>query len=318
MKKFSSKTRVNYPRNSKGGKSLKILIVIVAALVVLYLFGSTIGKLSAAVTWPVYVARSWLVESSASVPVYLRSRNELLRDMNALRERLSAQGGREAVFSRALHENSELRALLGVSNEERIIAGVTARPPYLPYDSLLIDRGVNDGVREGAIVYHAEDHAIGFISKAYAESALVTLFSTSGIEATAYIIGPDIYTTAYGEGGGVIRISVPQGILLSEGDTVIIPSLEMGIIGVISEIESVPTQPEQHASVVMDTPIQSLHLVGVSPRVMEQMSFEEAEALIHGGKYDALRIDVPPEFMIESTATSTATSTSATTTGTGE
>jgi hypothetical protein len=114
----------------------------------------------------------------------------------------------------------------------------------------------------------------------------------------------------YGEGGGVIRISVPQGITLTKGDVVVMPTLEGGVIGSIEEIESVPTQPEQHAFIIGSIPIQSIRLLSVSTRVIESISFEEAENAVTSFDVGALTIDVPEAILAnEEGSTTTATST---------
>jgi cell shape-determining protein MreC len=282
----------------------------VVASVLLYFVGGLLGKAASLVTQPVYLARHWITESGGTVPSFFRSQNELIGEINTLREQLAAGSGKNATLSRVLAENDELRSLLNIADTKRIVAGVIGRPPNLPYDSLLIDQGSGDGVREGAVVYHGDDHAIGYVSRAYSATALVTLFSTPGVEATAYIFGPDIYATVYGEGGGVIRISVPQGITLTKGDVVVMPTLEGGVIGSIEEIESVPTQPEQHAFIIGSIPIQSIRLLSVSTRVIESISFEEAENAVTSFDVGALTIDVPEAILAnEEGSTTTATST---------
>ncbi len=311
MKNYSSKTRVNSRPNSKRGVYARITIGIVVALVVLYLFGGVLGMLFSYVTTPMYVLRSWFLESTATIPSYLRERNGLLSEIANLRQELAAHDGIDATLARMKKDNEELRSLLSVNDAPRIAAYVVARPPYLPYDAILIDRGLNDGIAEHAIVYHANDKAIGFVSKVFRTSSLVTLFSTPGAIATAYIIGPDIYTTAYGEGGGVMRISVPQGIPIHVDDVVVLPSLEVGILGVVKDVVSVSTQPEQHAYVVQDVPIQSLGEVAVSTRVFESITYEKAEAILKGQSYAALHIDVPEDVIVDAEfGTSTAASSS--------
>ena len=306
MKNFSLKTRANSRRNSKKVQLIGILLVIAAMVLLLHFFGDFAGRIGSTISMPVYGLRSWVTESGAILPSYIRSRNDLISEMNILKEELNAQSGKDAIIRKMIRENEELRSLLGVQDPESIVAAVTARPPYLPYDAVLIDQGSTDGIKDGAIVYHANGQAIGFVSAVFAHGALVTLFSTPGITATAYILGPDIYVTMDGEGGGVIRISVPQGIEIEKGDVVILPSLEAGILGTVRDIESSPTQPVQYGYVVSDIPIQSLHLVSVSSEVPETVTYEEAEVLIDEHRLrQQFIIDIPEEVIEEGQATST-------------
>lgn len=309
MKNYSSRTKGNSPRNFKKSTAFKALITVLFALMVLLLFRDILGGVSSAVTTPVYGVRNWFLESSATIPSYFRDRSLLVDRIHELERELVRLTARDAVLTKTTDENERLRSLLGMESAERIGAGVVARPPYVPYDALVIDQGARDGILKGAVVYHGEDQAIGFISQAYEKSALVTLFTSSGIETTVYILGPDIYTNAFGEGGGVLRVSVPQGIPLAAGDTVVLPSLEAGLLGTVRTVESVSTKPEQNGFVTFETPMQSLQFVSVSRSVPDTVSFEEAQEIVRNVRTQFLNVDVPDEIIVE-TSTSTATSTS--------
>lgn len=280
------------------------------ALVLILAFGRPfVSGFVASITTPAYLLRSWFLESSATVPSYLRDRHALLTEIEKLNETIAASGGNTALITKLTAENAVLTNLaLNTVADERILAGVVARPPYLPYDAVMLDRGARDGVREGVIVYQSGDHAIGIVSRAYESTALVSLFSTPGIETTVFIVGPDIYTTAYGNGGGVVRVSVPQGILLTEGDVVLLPSLPGSIVGTISAIRSEATRPEQDAFIVGTLSMQSLRTVSVGTRVLEKISFDEAREALHSVRESYLKLDVPAGVLVEQ-ASSTATST---------
>ena len=268
---------------------------IVGALAALFFLGNLIGKAGSLITMPFYGVRHWFAESSALLPSYLRTKAELIDEIGSLKERLSAYGGTDATIAHMVRENEELRSLLSVKESDRIAAAVSARPPFLPYDAILIDRGSADGIIQNAIVYHAHDQAIGFVAKVFTHNALVTLFSTPGVTATAYVIGPDIYTTMHGEGGGIMSVTIPQGITLSQNDVVVLPSLEVGIIGTVQDIETAPTQPVQYGYIVPEIPIQSLNLVSVSKRTPQNVTYEEAERIIKETRQQSLMIDIPSD-----------------------
>src|SRR5690606_12103526 len=130
-------------------------------------------------------------------------------------------------------------------------------------------------------------------------SALVALLSTPGFTSTAYILGPNIYTTAIGIGGGVTRIHVPQGIELKTGDLVVLPSLSQGIYGRISAVDSVPERPEQYGYMTTDVPINSLRLVSVGTTPLQNMSFEEARSAGEEAKREFLMVNVPEGGLVD-------------------
>ncbi len=299
MKNFLSKTKASYRHNSKKSPYPRIIVSIIGIFLVLYTFGNILGVVSSYISAPIFSVKNWIAESSATVPTYFRSRNELLDEIDSLKQEIAFQSGTEATIKRISQENDTFRSLLSIQKNDRIAARVTARPPYLPYDALLLDRGSEDGVKVNAIVFSGRDQAIGIVVRVFSHSSLVTLFSTSGIETTIYILGPNIYTTSYGEGGGVIRVNVPQGIDLEVGNTVILPLLEASVLGVIDMVESVSTQPEQYGYIVFDIPIQSLQTVSISSRVLEKISFKTARMYVEEYEYQRLMVTVPEDFSIE-------------------
>ena len=231
--------------------------------------------------------------------------NNLVRGQS---DPLSDEESNELDYLRA--ENTSLREVLGQSDEPRIAAGVIGRPSALPYDILMIDKGSDDGIKKDTPIYIGRDTVIGFVAETYQNSSLVALLSTPGFTSTAYIFGPNIYTTAVGIGGGVTRIHVPQGITLSVGDLVVLPSMSPGLYGTVNAVDSVPERAEQYGYLTTDIPISSLKVVAVGTRPLSVMEFDEARKVVEETRREFLSIDVPDEFLIEAqSSTSTATST---------
>jgi len=143
--------------------------------------------------------------------------------------------------------------------------------------------------------------------------------TTPGFESTVYIFGPNIYTTAEGQGGGILTVSVPQGIPLETGDLVVLPSFRPGTFGEISSIKSLPTDPEQRGYVTLGVPLQSTRYVSVGKGGVEPISFEDAKAVVNDIRADITRVPVPSGVLvdiIEDVATTSATSTPRSATGT--
>lgn len=304
MKNFSSKKKGNFHHSSRQ-RSVIIIGVVVVALVVIFVLRTVLGSMFAYAVSPLLNMRVWIAESTGTIPMYLRDRDALIGEIRLLNdERTTFKDAveRAAVLTK---ENEELRALLGRPDtaESRIAAGVMTRPPFIPYDTLLIDAGSRDGIHEGAVVYYRDDRAIGVVHRTFAGSALITPFSTPGIETTVYVVGPDIYTTAYGEGDGVVRVSVPQGVEIKEGDVVLMPSLNRGIIGTINSIQSIEAEPEQHAYIVLTDSLQSLHSVAVATEPQQSVSFEEAQQFVAEQKEALFIVPIPEEILIEESTT---------------
>ncbi len=304
MKNFLLKTKGSYLHNDKDRKVSQYLIPIVIAFVVLYGGKEIVATFSSLVTIPIFAVRHYMEESTGTVPVFFRNRLALDQEIKKLQQEVAEREGLDTTLSYLTAENVELRKMLQASSTPRIIAGVISRPPQTPYDTMLIDRGSDDGILLNAPVYYGEGQAIGYVQTVFRGSAQVTLFSSPGVESTVYVFGPNIFTTAYGEGGGIIRLSVPQGIVIQKGNIVLLPSLERGVLGTIDDIQSVATEPEQHAYVTFDASMQSIRLVTIGTHPIQKSTFNEVEFRIRESEKELFTFDVPIDRQIVSSSTS--------------
>lgn len=273
-------------------------------------FRSVLGTPLSWIGAPIYGIRHYIETSSDAIPVYFRSRADVDREIQSLQQHIESQNGIRVALEAITKENEELKLQLGATSTKTFLASVLARPPTTPYDTLVIDKGGRDGVISGAPVYYGADMALGYVRVVYPTYALVSLFSSPNVESTVYVYGPNIFAKAYGEGDGAIRISVPQGVSIKEGDIAVLPSLTRGILGRVYSIHSDPTEPEQSAYIVYDTPLQSLHFVRVGKESITPKTFSDALVAVQETEKSLFTFDVPPQF----TQSTTSTSTEATTT----
>lgn len=316
MKKFSSITRVNSHRTSRGRKIKIIILTAAIAVALFFAVPKIVASIASLVMMPVHAIETWLAVSGDSFPHFIRERSKLVEELNALKYTQSAQSGDRLTTQLFSKENEELRKLLGDEGESRIVAGVIGRPNTVPYDVLVLDKGQEDGIVEGAPVFIGDDAVIGTVSKVFNSSAVVTLVTTPGFEVSVYILGPNIYTTAIGMGGGQLRVGVPQGIVLTEGDLVILPGVDSGIYGAINFVKSVPTEPEQYGYVAPEVPLAGLRLVSVGMIPLEPLSFEDAQKIVAENKQAVFQVPVPENMLVTSDNSSTTASSTATTTAT--
>ncbi len=272
---------------------------------VLFSFKNILSVASSLVTIPFVEIREYMHTSSASFPVYVRDRTDLRNTIQSLEQQLAAQEGMRTTLAYIEHENAELRALLGADDTPSILAGVIARPPYSPYDTMVIDRGAEDGVKENAPVYYGSGMALGYVRKVFEKHALITLVSSPEVESTVYVFGANIFTTAYGEGGGVVRLSVPQGVPVAVGDVVAFPSLSGGVIGSVSTVQSIPSEPEQHAYVVLEIPMQSIRVVRVGAEPLIPPQIEDVREHVEVLKERIFITPIPASFEVSSSTSST-------------
>ncbi len=298
MKNYLTTTKANSRRHSLP-KGLKIsATILVFCLVLYFIVPKVVFGVVSVVVYPFEALRAWVLESGDSLPYYLRDRHTLIEEIDALKQQVAISGGTENSLTKLKFENEQFRLLCEALPDERILARVVGRPPQLPYDVIVLDRGMEHGLVEDAPVFMGSDQVIGYVSRVYAKTALVTLVSTAQFESTAYIIGPNIYTYAYGVGGGMLRVVVPQGIPLSIGDTVILPAIDSGVYGHIAYIETSPTQPEQYGYVPMDQNLQSLQYVSIGREPIAPHPYEEAQMVVDNLKSKLFSIQLPPGVLV--------------------
>ena len=306
MMTFSPKTRRSFRRSSERKRRVVVGGLIVLAVLSAVFLSGILGSGLSYITSPLRSFSTWMGESSGTIPSHFRSQQALIDQIQTLEERAESQDDLEAKLLNLEKENRRLRELLGSSEIPRIAAGVIMRPGDTPYDTLLIDRGSQDGILEGAVVFADFDTVIGTVSRVFPKSALVSLVSSPGQKSTVYIYGPDIFTYAEGFGGGVLRVSVPQGIELAVGNPVVLPTIDPGVYGTITHIESLESSPAQYGFVTSPTSINSLRFVAVSSEVPPEITFADALQHVENMRVNVLTTSVPQEILISTTsATST-------------
>ena len=170
----------------------------------------------------VFVSKGTLAASNAALSAQLAHAQALLADRDALAA-----------------ENASLKAMLGRTDASgaTVLAGVIARPPAVPYDTLLIDAGARQDIRGGDTVIAGGGAAIGTVVDVYASSARVALFSSPGTEYRGLLrIGSagaesPIEVPIAGDGGGSFSGVVPASTPVSVGDELLLPGIVGGVMG---------------------------------------------------------------------------------------
>ncbi|MDP2631520.1 MAG: rod shape-determining protein MreC [Candidatus Uhrbacteria bacterium] len=140
---------------------------------------------------------------------------------------------------------NELEYLLAYSEQisyKSTAARVIARS-HESRESILIDKGSNEGIREGLAVVIESGHIVGVVSEVKSFSSVVTLISDIQSSIPAAILG-DSKTIGIVEGqkGYLMKMEfIPQGVELNVNDVVVTSGLDEEIpsgfiIGLVSEI----------------------------------------------------------------------------------
>jgi cell shape-determining protein MreC len=196
----------------------------------------------------------------------LRSQEALLNENQALKREIENLKLEYQWTQFITEENEELKGLLGRKIEihnasttgtttptqqnshaafkvgSRTLAAVLSRPPFAPYDMLVIDGGSDLDFETGDLVYAEGDVLVGKISDVLNQTAKVTLLTSAG-QRHEVLIGPSrVPAYATGIGGGQYSAELPSTSNVKEGDVVIVPSLNDRPFAIIKAILRDPAQ----------------------------------------------------------------------------
>jgi len=178
---------------------------------------------------------------------------------NVLKNKLDALE-LSAIGSKLLaEENRLLKEVMGRYDEKEItLATVLSKPNHSTYDTLILDVGEKNGIQENDLIMSGDKFAIGTISEVYKNSSKVVLFSNPGNIMQVWIGSLGISAEAKGKGGGNFEIILPRDIVVSEGDIISVPDMNINILGVVGHIKKDPSDSFQ--TILFRTPVNTSEL----------------------------------------------------------
>ncbi len=169
--------------------------------------------------------------------VLFKGARALTSEVQALREENAALSRENARLAEALWQVDAF------AQEPGILAGVVARPPQSPYDTLLIGAGSSSGVALGMEAFVSDGTPIGIVTDVSSSYARVTLFSSSGARMLGWVGQSRVPVTLSGAGGGAFTAELPKATLVTPGDAVYVPGPGALRVGTLARLESDPSSP---------------------------------------------------------------------------
>jgi rod shape-determining protein MreC len=163
-------------------------------------------------------------------------------------------------------ENDALRKELSYAKKinESILAEIIAKPNRSLYNSLIINRGSDDGIMIGQRVTSQGTIGLGEIAAVSKNTATVVLYSSPQFSGDLVIKNEkNIFVPAIGKGSGNFEIHIPREITIVDGDLLALPEYQNMIVGVVKSVTFDPRDPFQ--TVLARTPVnvQELRFVEV-------------------------------------------------------
>lgn len=225
----------NKNRNSRNFFSSGIFIFFVALLVVGLLFFSLLNPLF------IKIGGS-LSQIFQNIPFadYFRSKGSLIDENNFLKDQVNTLTSENADRQSLSLENAKLNDLLSRGQPKNsIVAKVLEKPGFSPYDVLTLDVGSEKGVVVGDKVLFS-NIALGQIAEVGSGFSKARLFSSSGNKFNAVLGDTKSEAEAEGQGGGGFEILLPKGVMVKEGDPVVLPQISTKVFGFVKSVSNLP------------------------------------------------------------------------------
>ncbi len=159
-------------------------------------------------------------QGASTFASFFSSKAELKKRNDEL-ERALAQKDAELADRAILEkENADLKSQHVFKTETgHTVARVVSKPPFTPFDIVVISAGERQGVQSGDMVMLGQTY-LGLVTIASEYSSRVTLLSSPGHQEEAFIGDDSLPVLLKGKGGGTFEATVPQGTEVNEGDLV--------------------------------------------------------------------------------------------------
>lgn len=224
---------------------------------VLVCFGilSLSGKLFNFVGSPIWKAEQFVLNKIYNINYLLRSKQAISLENHNLIDEISSLRLSMIDYQILKNENNELKELLSRPKikENFILGNILTKPNHSPYDTIIIDIGLNNGIQEGSYVYTNGNIPIGVVSKVYDQTSLVVLYTNPGQKTEGFLDGTNASVLLSGRGGGNFEMILPIELQINNGDVVYLPGDSPLILAYIDEIISKPSDP--YKKVILSSPV---------------------------------------------------------------
>lgn len=168
-------------------------------------------------------------------------------------------------------ENESLKNFLNANDGVNVarpngsLFSVAMRPPFSPYDSIVVNGGSENGIQVDDLVFASKDVLIGYVTEVFKNTSIVTLYSSSGQRQEVYIGTSSESVASEGRGGGNFYIKVPSEKKINIGDPVIWPSMQNILLGTVNKVDADPGDAFSYVLFKSLIPIYSIRYVEIVP-----------------------------------------------------
>jgi len=251
---------------TKKNKTIEKIVVLVLFIVLCGLGFLTItGKFFNFIGRPILEAKNSIISGIDNISYYFQSKESLLFENRRLTEENTIMKLQMINYKILEDENNELKETLDClpDNKNFVLGNILAKPSNSPYDTIIIDIGEGDDIKQGDIVYAGGEIPIGFIDKVYNKTSLVTLYTSPSQKTEGFINGSNASVELIGRGGSNFEMIIPMELEVENGEMIYLPGNSSTVIAVVNEAISESTDPFKKILLSSPVNIQNLKWVEV-------------------------------------------------------
>jgi len=256
-------------QNSFNKIFLKTLAILAFAIIFVLSISSAKSLLIETLS-PFFKAGDYFYRIFGQIPKFFSDKNKLIKENEMLMDEIENYRLNMIDYDSVKYENQKLRDDLKIKPVENFIAAsILARAPQIPLDSLLLNKGMEDGINQNDFVLASNKVLIGKIAKVSKNKSTVALNSFAGVVTYAYVARTSEPLEINGAGGGSIEAKVPIDFDIVVGDKIMAGGALSYLAAIIGAIE------EDHSSgfkkILMSLPvdISRINTVFTEPFIVE-------------------------------------------------
>lgn len=248
----------------------KLLPILVVVFLIVTVSTSWMKNIIFTASTPLWMVKNSINYFFANNIALLKSKTSLLSENQLLKDQIKSKEIDTALFDVLKKENDDLKNILSrkIDDKKLILGTVLVKPFLSPYDTLIIDVGLSNGIAVGNQVLADGNTFIGYISEVYDHTSKVVLYSSNGEKVKVLIGDNNIEKEAIGLGSGNFEVEMPRDAGIKEGDYIVMPSISANIFGVVEKIEF--KESDSFQKVVFKNPINVSELKWVEVQLVNK------------------------------------------------
>ena len=214
------KTTYRSKNNKHKKKTFLTLAVVVVALIIIFFTGLLSKTFYKGMVFLSFGKDSSGQTVSSFIGLF-SSKNSLIKQNQDLREKINEMSISSSDRDALVKENGDLKATLHLQQgtQNRIGASVLSKPPFTPFDVVVVNAGEKAGVKIGNRVMVGGTY-VGTVISVSDYTSNIQLLSSSSYKTDVFIGDKALPAVLSGKGGGNFEVSLPQGSNIKEQDLV--------------------------------------------------------------------------------------------------